>query len=544
MRIILSPDEMRALEARYFEETGVASETLMERAAQKVADELQNRLCGAQGKCAIFACGPGNNGGDGYAAARLFADRGGRALVLNMGDPERQKGDALKNLRRIQRYPGVEWLSFEQAMGRQRPDAWVDALFGIGLSRPVEGEFVRLMDRMEQDWAQGAMVLSVDIPSGLDGRSGCVLGRAVQADVTVSFECAKWGHLLGDGLDLCGELAVKSIGIPENMLPENAMREFENCDFEDSLPRRRRNSHKGIYGNLLLIAGSMGMAGAGVLAANAAMRSGVGLISVACPRSIVPILQQAAPCATCIPLPEENGTIAREAVQVLEQAGRGRDALAIGPGLSTRAAPEVCIPLPEENGTIAREAVQVLEQAGRGRDALAIGPGLSTRAAPEVVEWALKADLPAVLDADALNIISRNPQLKALLRPRHVITPHPGEAARLLGRAMSDPVRDVLALRDMGATALLKGASSLICGEKLSLSAQGSAGMAAGGSGDVLTGVIGALLAGRMPPERAALLGSAIHGRAGEYAEGEWGQTAMTAMDQIQNLSKVFQNRG
>jgi hydroxyethylthiazole kinase-like uncharacterized protein yjeF len=501
MRTILSPDEMRALEARYFEETGVASETLMERAAQKVADELQNRLCGAQGKCAIFACGPGNNGGDGYAAARLFADRGGRALVLNMGDPERQKGDALKNLRRIQRYPGVEWLSFEQAMGRQRPDAWVDALFGIGLSRPVEGEFVRLMDRMEQDRAQGAMVLSVDIPSGLDGRSGRVLGRAVQADVTVSFECAKWGHLLGDGLDLCGELAVKSIGIPENMLPENAMREFENCDFEDSLPRRRRNSHKGIYGNLLLIAGSMGMAGAGVLAANAAMRSGVGLISVACPRSIVPILQQAAPCATCIPLPEENGTIARE-------------------------------------------AVQVLEQAGRGRDALAIGPGLSTRAAPEVVEWALKADLPAVLDADALNIISRNPQLKALLRPRHVITPHPGEAARLLGRAMSDPVRDVLALRDMGATALLKGASSLICGEKLSLSAQGSAGMAAGGSGDVLTGVIGALLAGRMPPERAALLGSAIHGRAGEYAEGEWGQTAMTAMDQIQNLSKVFQNRG
>ena len=142
MRIILSPDEMRSLEARYFEETGVASETLMERAAQAavaqgVVEALNQRLHGAQGRRALFACGPGNNGGDGYAAARLFADRGGRALVLTMGDPERQKGDALKNLKRIRTYPGVEFTDFERVMKGERPDAWVDALFGIGLSRPV-----------------------------------------------------------------------------------------------------------------------------------------------------------------------------------------------------------------------------------------------------------------------------------------------------------------------------------------------------------------------------------------------------------------------
>lgn len=501
MRIILSPDEMRSLEARYFEETGVASETLMERAAQGVVEALNQRLHGAQGRRALFACGPGNNGGDGYAAARLFADRGGRALVLTMGDPERQKGDALKNLKRIQAYPGVEFTDFERVMKGERPDAWVDALFGIGLSRPVEGEFAALMERMERDRRQGSLVLAVDIPSGLDGRSGRVLGTAVRADVTVSFECAKWGHLLNDGLDLCGDLRVCPIGIPHHMLPVDALREFENQDFEALLPRRRRNSHKGIYGNLLLIAGSVGMAGACILAAGAAMRSGVGLISVACPASIVPIVQQAAPCATCLSLKEERGAISREAI-------------------------------PE------------LERAIKGKDALAVGPGLSTRTAPQVVEWALKTGLPAVLDADALNLISQDPDLKALLRPHHVITPHPGEAARLLGRAMGDPVADVRALRDLGPVALLKGASSLICGDKITLSAQGSVGMASGGSGDVLTGIAGALLAGGMEPERAAFLASAIHGRAGEYAEAQWGQVSMTALDQIENLSRVFQNRG
>ena len=320
-----------------------------------------------------------------------------------------------------------------------------------------------------------------------------MLGTAVRADVTVSFECAKWGHLLNDGLDMCGDLRVYPIGIPHHMLPVDALREFENQDFEAFLPRRRRNSHKGIYGNLLLIAGSVGMAGACILAAGAAMRSGVGLISVACPASIVPIVQQAAPCATCLSLKEERGAISREAI-------------------------------PE------------LERAIKGKDALAVGPGLSTRTAPQVVEWALKTGLPAVLDADALNLISQDPDLKALLRPHHVITPHPGEAARLLGRAMGDPVADVRALRDLGPVALLKGASSLICGDKITLSAQGSVGMASGGSGDVLTGVIAALMAQGMPPMDAARVGAFYHGRAGETAQAVLGARAVTAMDVLDRL--------
>ena len=269
-------------------------------------------------------------------------------------------------------------------------------------------------------------------------------------------------------------------------------------DLRAALLPRARDAHKNDFGHLLIIAGSHGMAGAALIATAAALRSGVGLTTVACPQSLLPIVQIAQHCAMCVPLPEEEGAIAEGAVPILEGALAGKTALAIGCGLSLRA------------------------DAG-------------------VVRWALSCGLPAALDADALNRIARDGSLRALLRPRHVITPHPGEAARLLGRSARPCPEDARALNALGCVALLKGAASYIAGENDWMSASGSVGMAKGGSGDALTGVLGALLAQGYPPETAAWMASEIHGLAGERAAKRLGIVSMTPQDTVDALPDVFQ---
>ena len=268
-------------------------------------------------------------------------------------------------------------------------------------------------------------------------------------------------------------------------------------DVRAALLPRPRAAHKNDFGHLLIIAGSRGMAGAALIATAAALRSGVGLTTVACPQSLLPILQIAQPCAMCLPLPEEDGAIAEGAIPILA------DALA-------------------------------------GKTALVIGCGLSLRACADVVRWALSSGLPAAVDADALNHIARDGSLRALLRPRHVITPHPGEAARLLGRSAHSCLEDARALHALGPVALLKGADSYIAGERDWVSGSGSVGMAKGGSGDALAGVLGALLAQGYPSETAAWMASEIHGRAGERAAERVGIVSMTPQDTVDALSDVF----
>ena len=268
--------------------------------------------------------------------------------------------------------------------------------------------------------------------------------------------------------------------------------------YADVKPRpRRRNSYKGNYGHLLIVAGSRGMAGAAAICAQAAMRAGAGLTTVACPESILNIIQTLAPCAMALPLPEENGA------------------------LSERAVPE-------------------LKAAMAGKTCVACGSGLSRRCAPEVVRAVLESELPAVLDADALNLISQDTALQALLGSRHIITPHPGEARRLLGRELTDPISDACALRRMGPQAVLKGASSVIAaGNGVYISASGCAGMAKGGSGDALTGMTGAILAQGVPPETAAYVASQLHGLAGEAAQEEFGERGMLATDLVEMITEA-----
>lgn len=485
MRKVLTPAQMREAEKRYMQETGVTSAELMQRAAGEVYSVIE-ALYGTD-RTVYFACGRGGNGGDGYGCAARYAQAGGIAVAVETGAPQRPDS---RLMREMALEAGVtvtdDWWILP------RPDLWVDALFGGGLNRAPEGEDAALIGRMNADEAD---VLSVDVPSGLNGADGSAYADCVAADVTVTFQRPRTGHYLSDGLDLCGDVLTRDIGIPDDFLPEDAAMLVSYADVK---PRpRRRNSYKGSYGHLLIVAGSRGMAGAAALCAQAAMRSGAGLTTVACPASLLNIVQTLAPCAMALPLPEEDGALCAQAV-------------------------------PE------------MKRALAGKTCVACGCGLSRRCAPEVIRLVLESGLPAVLDADALNLISENASLKALLGPQHIITPHPGEARRLLGRELTDPISDARALHEMGPQAVLKGASSVIAaGNGVYISASGCAGMAKGGSGDVLTGMTGAILAQGVPPETAAYVASQLHGLAGEAAQEEFGERGMLATDLVEMITEA-----
>jgi len=481
---LLSPDQMYALEKGFFA-AGAPSLPLMERAARELIASFEAHFGALSGRRVAVACGAGNNGGDGWAFASLAAQRGARVVILALCPVERLQGDALLCARR------AEAAGLPVAGGDvPRPDVWVDALFGIGLNRPVSGAYAGAVARINADRRAGSRTLAVDAPSGLNLLTGRAGGACVEADVTVTFEYPKRGHVLSDGLDLCGEVDVRPIGLSARPLPEGAARLVQPEDALRALPARKRNIHKGSCGHLLIVAGSFGMCGAAMYAARAALRMGVGLVTLAAPRSIVPTLQLLAPGAMCLPLPEENGALSADAAAPIARTLAGKSAAVVGPGLGA--------------------------------------------AAPQAVRAVLEAGLPAVVDADALNVIARNDALRPLLAPRHVLTPHPGEAARLIGPPGEDQIAAAQRLRaDTGATVLLKGASSVICGEALHVSASGCGGMAVGGSGDVLSGMIGGLLAQGVAPETAAWAGSQLHGLAGETAAAHLTETAMTAEDLI-----------
>lgn len=490
MKTVLTAEEMRALERACFSR-GMRSIDAMERAAEAVVDVLNRRL--APGSTVCFACGPGNNGGDGFAAARLYALAGGRSVAVPACEAAKLSGDARTNYERAMNTPRV-WFR-EAAEPFERPRAWVDALFGTGLSRPADGAIAALIARMQADRRAGSLVVAADVPSGLDATTGDALGAAVVADVTVTFQHLKAGHVLSSGPEYCGEVIVAPIGLAGEVA--GAARLIERSDLAGAIPARRRESHKNTFGHLLLIAGCVGMAGAALISARAALRSGVGLVTVACPESIVPIIQSGAPGAMCAPLPEADGAISGAAVSMLARR---------------------------------------LE----GKTAVAVGPGLSRRAHPDLVRAALESGLPAAVDADALNLIADNPALAPLIRAHHVLTPHPGEAARLIGEKPRDVISGARALARLGATVILKGPTSAILGENLYLSMSGTPGMARAGSGDVLTGVLGALLARGIPAERAAWLADELHGIAGEGADAKYGENSMTATDIVDSLPDAF----
>lgn len=488
----ISPQDMQEMERAFLDGTRYPSLLLMEHAAQAVVEALARYA--PPGSLALFVCGGGNNGGDGCAAARLWTARGGRAAVWLLKSPSQMRGDAGVNACLL----GACGAQMQAVYGEapeipQGCAAVVDALYGTGLSRPLEGEALEIVRRVN---ASGLPVVSVDIPSGVDGATGKVLGEAVRASETVAFHRLKHGHLLFPGRGYAGKLTVADIGI----LPDwDGAQGYDVLEMEDAralLPARPLDGNKGTFGRVLSVAGSEGMAGAACLCAQAALRAGAGLVTAACPFPVLQTVQAVAPCAT---------------------------------------ARVVC-----DGARLGEDAADDLARLAKRSDALAVGPGLSREEGVfKAIAPLMASDTPKVLDADALMLLAR---FGGGVGKNTVLTPHPGEMARLCGQSVQDVLADpVEAARelanDLGACVLLKGSTTVIAqGEDVCLNVAEADGMATGGCGDVLTGVIAGLLAQGMSTMDAARAGAFYHARAGEAAQAALGARAVTAADVLANL--------
>ncbi len=501
----ITPEEMRRVERAIMRETGLPGLLLMEHAALNVVGAVKRQMEGKSGQV-LFLCGPGNNGGDGLAAARLWLGEGGQAQIWQL--TSKMSGDAAANRQLLKKlWPDAQIVRLSESPDKLPPigpetAVIVDALFGTGLSQPVQGVAFSLAKRVNES---GIPVVSVDIPSGLSGLNGMVMGEAIRAAETVTFHRPKLGLYLNKGPEYAGHVTVADIGLPKALDDAPGMDMLMPQDLCALLPQRRRDTHKGDYGRVLVVAGSTGMAGAAAICALAALRTGAGLVTVACPEPIVPIVQQLAPCATCLPLPMAKDAFAKEAEGMVYDAALRADAIAVGPGLNA---------LPDR---------LVLLQALR------------------------RADKPTVWDADALNLLSMSQELLPMAGA-NIFTPHPGEAARLMqvsiGAVTGDLVEGVQALwHKLGGVVILKGASSLLYdGSHLAINATGTPALAKGGSGDALTGILAALLAQQKQLNHSPLvlgqIGCCLHGSAALRAEKETGQRGLLATDLLWYLGK------
>jgi len=551
MQVLATTQQMKELDRIAIEERGIPSLDLMERAAQRVVRAVQTRLererkgtiahsiglvmstregeptpeerethdrlnaivesqNGETMPRVAVLCGPGNNGGDGIAAARLLRERGYLVRAFLVGDRAKMTPDARAMEEKLFDCGGTleEFCpeDQEQQVWLLTCSCMVDALFGVGLKRPVTGDFLTAIHVMNRKRGPFCPVIACDIPSGLNGDTGEIMGEAVRADVTVTFTCPKPGLYLNEGRACSGEVVVAHIGIPHDLMSGLRHKQPAPVYALDEgtyvLPRRPRTAHKGDFGKLFILAGSEGYTGAPVLSARAAVRTGAGLVYLGVPRDIYPIV--AVKCDEAMPFP-----------------------------------------LPEEYD-------KLLEKAS-GCDVALIGPGLGR--APEAAELVrrLLADLsiPVVLDADGINAVAGHIDSLERRSALTVLTPHDGEFQRLSGCAL--PIRDRLeAARTFakvhGCVLVLKGHATVTAAPdgKSWINASGNPGMAKGGSGDVLAGMLAALLGQKHlngPHADLAELvavGVYYHGQAGDRCARELGEYAMTPGDMIAALPRVL----
>jgi NAD(P)H-hydrate epimerase len=504
MRLVGSA-EMREIDRAAIEVFGIPSLTLMDRAGRAVADAAV--ALAAPGGRFVVVCGGGNNGGDGYVAARVLRAAGRDARVIALVPPERLSPDA-RAVREQADRAGVPidegvLAPLEAGVG----DVVVDAIFGTGLGRAPEGPFAEAIARIDSARVAGARVLAVDVPSGLSADTGRPLGPCVRADRTVTFGFLKRGLVLHPGAALAGEVSVDDIGIPA----EAARRVPVGCELLVELearmlvPPRAPDAHKGDAGRLLVVAGSPGKTGAAHLALTGALRGGAGLVTLAARAEVLPFALAGRPEAMSVAL-AGSGPLGRADLQHLLAAARDADALVIGPG----------IPRGPETGELLRA---FLDRAAK----------------------------PAVLDADALNALADGPSLVRGSGAPLLLTPHPGEMARLCGTTIADVQADrvgiaAVAAREWNATVVLKGARTVVADPEgpPAIIPTGSPGLATGGTGDVLAGLCGALLAGGLPPPAAGRAGAWVHGRAGELAARRFGERGLVAGDLGEAIGQVW----
>ncbi len=480
-------EQVREFDRCAIEDHDIPGEELMQRAGAAAYRLLRDSWPEATDLTVL--CGVGNNGGDGYVIARLGLEDGLAVRVLQLGDSERIGGDALTMAER-----------YLQAGGHREPftqlphrtDVIVDAVLGTGLERNVEGDWAAALQAANR---HRAPVLAVDIPSGLHADTGRVLGTAIQARHTISFIGLKQGMFTGQGPDCCGQVHFAGLEVPAVIYSREILsaRRINWQKQSQLLQPRRRTAHKGEFGHLLLLGGAPGYTGALRLAGEAALRCGTGLVSLASDPSHAAQLNQGRPELMC------HGVA---------------DAPTLEP---------------------------LLQKA----DAVVLGPGLGQSPwARELLQRVFDSDLPLVVDADALNLLSHEPSR----RGNWVLTPHPGEAARLLNSATADIALDrftaVQALWERyGGTLVLKGAGTLVLGDSRKPPAvcnDGNPGMASGGMGDVLSGVIGAFLAQGWDSEEAACMGVCLHAAAADADAREHGERGLLASDLLPRLRRLL----
>jgi ADP-dependent NAD(P)H-hydrate dehydratase / NAD(P)H-hydrate epimerase len=500
---ILTAKQMREADRRTIEEMGVPSLVLMENAGRQVVAAMDASFGDLAERRVAILCGRGNNGGDGLVVARTLRQRDIDVSVFLVGRAADLKGDARANLESLERLglPVVEiagppdWARHASEVAAH--DLIVDALFGTGLSSPLSGLLRTIVEDVN---GLAAPVVSIDLPSGLSADTADVIGPCIHAALTVTLGAPKLPLVLSPGRDVAGTLAVVDIGIPNGVieaLDPPDLRLVTPERLRALVPARDPNAHKGSFGHVLVVAGSRGKTGAAHLAAAGALRSGAGLVTVATPRSCQAVVAS------------------------------------LGAEYMTEGLDETA------DGTLAPSALPVV--LAHPASVIAAGPGLgSGDAVGELVAGLVAhADRPLVLDADAINAFAgRAGDLTARPGQTVVLTPHPGEMARLLGVSIAevqahrvDTARS-LATR-LGAFVVLKGHRTIVAtpGGRAYINPTGNPGMATGGTGDVLTGMIAGWLAQRVDPEQACLLAVYLHGAAGDLAAGDEGEVSMTAGD-------------
>lgn len=507
---VISAQTMQELDRQAIRECGIPGTELMEHAGRACAETILREF-GQTGKRAFIFAGRGNNGGDGYVIARLLLQSGWQVRVCILGEQDRIEGDAAINLRQLP--PTViSWctvpgqpadLHREEIRGAS---VIVDALLGTGLSSEVSGIYREAIELIN---TAGCPVLAVDIPSGIHGSSGRVLGCAVPATVTVTFGAAKLGHVLYPGADHTGRLVVADIGIPAELVESADGCEFLTADsIRPLLHPRDRQAHKGHFGHCLVVAGSCGKTGAAALSANSAVRAGSGLVTLAVPESLHPILEIKTTEAMTVPLPD-NG-----------------------------------------KGYLADDACPAIAELLIAKDSLAIGPGLGRHPATVSLVQALvkSASLPLVIDADGLNAVAADTNCLLDKKSSHVVlTPHPGEMATLLGVSIADVEADRIATARRFAAAfgvhlILKGSRTVIAAPdgSVAINGSGNPGMASGGMGDVLTGIIASLLGQGYGCLDACRLGVFLHGYAADLVAKDKGEIGMNAGDVLEKLPYTY----
>ena len=524
---VLTAAQMREADRLTTERYGISSLQLMENAGAAIAQFLQEKFAPLASRKIMVLCGRGNNGGDGLVVARLLKESGCAPQVILFANPGAMEGDAAVNLKRWQQSLGdlrvvtseAEWESARAAL--DSADLILDALLGTGLRGPVEGLLARVIEdvnlRTQAPGRKGhrPSVIAVDTPSGLTSDAQDLGGPVINAGFTVTLTAPKVGQLFSPRASSCGELIVRSIGTPRELLdsdPHLKLHWLEPGEFRDLPLARAPDSHKGSYGHALIVAGSLGKSGAAVLAARGAMRSGAGLVTVATPLDVLPIVAAGMPEMMTAPLgTTEAGTAS------LRSLDYGR-----------------------------------FTELMRGKSVVAVGPGLTTHLETQQLIRSIVADteLPLILDADVLNTYAgAADHLNQRRAPVIALTPHPGEMARLLGTATKDVQARRLdvaleAAARWRAHVVLKGYHTILATPtgNAYVNTTGNPGMATGGTGDVLTGMLAGLTAqfGTQSWAHVLSLGVYLHGLAGDIAASRVGQAPLVASDLVESIPEAY----